>query len=235
MSNAIERHSLRPPASRLDGARAFSRAMSWICSGLSIAMLLFLAGACLWMIVLSSSDFPSCSDNVKASSGPAQRFHCKQSPSKIVIIQPRPDGTTVTTTTTYWEKKRFYPIVVLQAGLPLIPEALLALALWQAGRFFANLSKGRVLNAATVRRLRNFSLLGVVILVANPLIPVLGAAILKPVHREPVRYIFDVIHFGSWTPQFADYLNIIFATVLVAMVSVLARAAAIAEDHAQIV
>ena len=87
----------------------------------------------------------------------------------------------------------------------------------------------------TVRKLRNFSVLGVLFLALHPMAPDIAKAVLPPFHIKPPTVTWGSSDSFGWHPTLGDVMKIVFAAVLVAMVSVLARAAALAEDHAQIV
>ncbi len=214
---------------RFDGARAFSRVMAWICSCLSVLVV-----AVVGLVVLISGATLTCSSaTANANWSGKINFDCKKEPlTTTSTIQHLPDGRTVkhtTITNASLGLKGLAGLVV-----PLAPALMLGLAMWQAGRFFAQLSKGLAFHARTVARLRNFSILGVLLLGINPLTSVLNAPIEKAldIGVTTLNWNFDI---QGWHPTLPELMNIVFAATLIAMVSVLARAATIAEDHAQIV
>jgi hypothetical protein len=218
----------------LDGARAFSRAMTWICSSLSVILFAGLAGVVtIIVLVTDTTTIPCDSAGVHMIWPGDTHFDCHKDPSIQTVIEHRANGRT-TTRTTKPPAQLLGAKEVLGVALPLAPAAVLALALWQAGRFFAQLSKGRAFQARTVARLRNFSALGVLLLVLDPLMPKISATIDKALNLG-VTVVAFTPDISGWRPTLPDLLNIAFAATLIAMVSVLARAAALAEDHAQIV
>jgi hypothetical protein len=242
MSGAHARHGSGSSAAMGFGPRLFSRAMSWACLGLSALMVVVAASTGLTTVVEASGGFALC-----------------EHPAGAVAAKPCPFGVTTTTTTfqvTYAadghviarkilatpppNMMRWSPATVGSLAWVLTP-LLLAGALWQGSRFFRDLALGRVFQASTVRRLRNFSMLGVAFLLSDALLQPAVNAVLRLFGRESVRFswpftVFDAPNgHNAWTLSGGLMMEIVFSAVLVAMVSVLARAAAIAEDHAQIV
>jgi hypothetical protein len=221
------------------GARTFGRAMSWACLGLVVLMVVVAAGSVMADVTLASGGLTSCGPPIGAAA-------VRTCPSGQITMTSEvayaPDGHVMSRKVlpapppnmTRWSTTTF-------GGLAwVVTPLLLAGALWQASRFFADLACGRVFQASTVRRLRNFSLLGVAFLLSDALLESLVNAVLGLFGHETVRFAWPFmlsspyVH-GSWTLSGGLLLEIVFAAVLIAMVSVLARAAAIAEDHAQIV
>jgi len=224
-----------------DGARAFSRLMTWICLTLSVTTACAVLAVVALILIFDTSQIIPCS-NVAIGRPPIQaNFTCGVTvPTKRVTettlarANGRETSRHTTTTTTGRNPVRANPS---DLALPLLmtPPLLLAAALWQAGGFFRQLFKGWALSAVTVRRLRNFSVLGMLFLVLNPMMPDLAKAIMAPFHLQPATLTWGSSDIFGWKATVSDLLNLIFAATLIAMVSVLARAAAIAEDHAQIV
>jgi len=225
---------------RLDGAQMFSRLMAWICLALSATTACAVVGLVAVVVMLQTTDIIPC----KAANLGKPPFQASFSCSVRITQQVT---TTVTQATGGAAVRRTTTKTTTQSGpigfspgdlaLPLLvaPPLLLAAALWQAAGFFRQLFKGRAFSGLTVRLLRNFSVLGVLFLILNPMMPDMVKTMLQPFHIQPATIVWNSGDIFGWKATASDLLNIVFAAVLVAMVSVLARAAAIAEDHAQIV
>jgi hypothetical protein len=221
------------------GLRTFGRAMSWVCLGLSALLVVVAAGSVAADVTLASGGLTACGPPVGAA---AVRTCPSGSITMTSQVVYAPDGHVISRKTlpgpppdmTRWSPATF-------GGLAwIITPLLLAAALWQGSRFFADLARGRVLQASTVRRLRNFSMLGVAFLLSDALLESVVNAVLGLFSRQTVRFAWPFMirspqAQAGWTLSGSLLLEIVFAAVLIAMVSVLARAAAIAEDHAQIV
>lgn len=229
-------------AVRLDSARVFSRLMTWICLTLSVSTTIVVASLAAFLLLYETTTVIPC-QNTSVGAPPFQaKFTCRAATTTTRVTrttvtqtadQPAKTETT-TSTTTSSQPDRWNP-ADLALPILLAPPLLLAAALWQAGGFFRQLFKGCALNATTVRRLRNFSVLGVLFLVLSPMTPDIARATMAPFHLQPPTLTWGPGDIFGWKATVSDVLNLVFAATLIAMVSVLARAAALAEDHAQIV
>lgn len=222
------------------GTRIFGRAMSWACLGLAALMLIVAGG------VLRTTAATASSGSISCGHGPG-----------AIGAKPCPDGGTTTISQVVYapdghvisrkalaatppDMKRWSPGNV-GSLFGAAPPLLLALALWQGSRFFAGLGGGQVFQGSTVRRLRDFSILGVAFLLSDVLLEPLVNAVLGLTSGYSVRFQWPFMVFSSkkgisaWALSGAGVMEVVFVAVLIAMVSVLARAAALAEDHAQIV
>jgi hypothetical protein len=123
-----------------------------------------------------------------------------------------------------------------------VPLAALVFGLAQASACFVGLARGRYFERTTVRQLRNFALGGLIFMLVFPNVNAIGDSIvggvdmivnaLEPkgvsVHHATGRTSFDIAGFAAALP-------VIYALTLSVIAWVMAKAAAIAEDHAQIV
>lgn len=222
------------------GARMFGRAMSWACLGLAALMVLVAADAVATTVALRSGGLVAC-----------------ERPLGAKAPKPCPLGATTTSfQEVYAADGRLISRKALAAAPPnmqrwtpagvgslawSVTPLLLAAALWQGSRFFRDLARGQVFQAATVRRLRNFTLLGVAFLLSDALLQGLVNAVLGLFGPETIRFAWPFTMsdgpqgHSAWTLSGGLLMELVFVAVLVAMVSVLARAAALAEDHEQIV
>jgi hypothetical protein len=224
------------------GPRLFSRAMSWACLAVAVAMTLFAVGSMAMTMALASGGLTRCAS---AGSGAVVfKFNCQNSTTTTTIkkVVHMPNGrTTETVVSALTPDMPGWTSMKLAAVLGMAPPLLLAAALWQASRFFAGLAGGRTLQASTARRLRDFALLGVAFLLCDSFLEPLTNGLLRlfggyTIHLSwpYTRYESPAAH-STWVMSGSGLMEIVFAAVLVSMVSVLARAAAIAEDHEQIV
>ncbi|MFT3957266.1 MAG: DUF2975 domain-containing protein [Piscinibacter sp.] len=111
------------------------------------------------------------------------------------------------------------------AAVSVLPVAVGLYALWQLWQLFGEYAAGRVFGLAAVQRLRRFAW------------ALLGAALLAPLVRAVMSVVLTVgnppgqrmlvIGF-SWN----DYLAVLLAAVLIAIATVMAEAARVAEENA---
>jgi len=131
------------------------------------------------------------------------------------------------------------------------PVFLLALGLIEAASCLTGLSAARYFDAATVGHLRNFAVTGLLYVLLTPLMPALAnlfctaviwidAVILKawPSHRPyifsmPTSFEADAAVGGIKT--FSSFLVCLYAFTLTVIATVMAKASAIIEDHAEII
>jgi hypothetical protein len=218
----------------------FGRVMAWTCLALAILMIVAAAGGVKTTIAVSSGGLTACGQGAGSIGA---RPCVSGGMTMISQVLYAADGHVISRkplASTPPDLRRWSPgnIASLFAA---VPPLLLALALWQGSRFFAGLGSDRIFHAATVRRLRNFSILGVAFLLSDTLLEPLVNAALGLFGRESVRFQWPFMLFSSphghsaWALSGAGVMQIVFLGALIAMVSVLARAAKLAEDHAQIV
>jgi hypothetical protein len=222
------------------GMSLFNRAMSWTCLAVA-ALMLVVAGSVMWTTVATASGGAvSCGHRGEAVGAQPCQSGGMTTISQVVYA---PDGRVLSRRTlaaTPADMSRWSPGNV-GALFGAAPPVLLALALWQAGRFFAGLGGGRVFQPPTVRRLRNFLVLGIAFLLSDSLLEPLVNGVLGLFGGYSVRFHWPFAMYSSpkgasaWALSGAGVMEVVFLAALIAMVSVLARAAAIAEDHAQIV
>jgi hypothetical protein len=224
------------------GPRLFSRAMSWACLAVAAAMTVLAVGSMAMTMTLASGGLTACKS--AGSGGVVFKFNCQKDRTTTTIakVVHMPNGRTTTTVVAAptpdmpgWTSMK------LAALLGMAPPLLLAGALWPASRFFAGLAGGRTFQARTVRGLRDFAVLGVAFLLCDSFLEPLVNGVLRLFGGYGVyfswpytRYEGPAAH-STWVMSGSGLMEIVFAATLIAMVSVLARAAAISEDHAQIV
>jgi hypothetical protein len=222
---------------RLDGARMFSRLMIWVCLTTSVTITATVIALAAFLVIFETSNVIPCKNGGVTRPWVEAKFSCSTTVNTTVTTNTkgRPPTTRTTSVTSEGAEARRLSPEDLAMPLRMTPPLLLAAALWQAAGFFRQLFRGHAFSAQTVRRLRNFSVLGVLFLILNPAMPAVVKAVFLPFHIEPAAFTWGPIFILGWKANFSDLLNIVFAATLIAMVSVLARAAKIAEDHAQIV
>jgi hypothetical protein len=221
-------------------ARTFGRAMSWACLGLAAFMVVVATAAVLANGAVISGGLASCERPGATPAGRACPLGITTTSFQVTyaadghVIARRPLAAPPP------NMVRWSPANIGSLVWSVTP-LLLAGALWQGSGFFRGLARGQVFEASAVRRLRNFSMFGVAFLLSDALLESLVNAVLSLFGRESVRFswpfaVLDAAHgHSAWSLSGGVLMEMVFAAVLVAMVSVLARAAAIAEDHAQIV
>jgi len=126
----------------------------------------------------------------------------------------------------------------------LVSLSILTFGLANASGCFINLARGRFFDRRTVRSLRNFAMGGLMFVLVFPNRDALGTAAVQVVDRVMNQLNPSVVvHHGVGHDFFAiapfgtisDALIIVYALTLTTMAAVMAKAATVAEDHAQIV
>jgi len=132
-----------------------------------------------------------------------------------------------------------------------LPVFLLALGLVEASRCLKGLAAGRPFTADTVTHLRNFAIAGLLYVLLTPCMPVLASgfyAVVMPIEGWMVRtwsphHTFTFV-MPTWFEAssavggitgFSGFLIGLYAFTLAVIATVMARASAIVEDHAEII
>ncbi len=142
---------------------------------------------------------------------------------------------------------------LIQSVVSMTPAILMCYGLYQAALCFFALSRRRFLEAKTIVRLRNFSFSGLMFVLISPNIAwllselsafcgwVQARAIMAHLPNTPVHvdYGGPPIYNGLFrlfeAPSLSALLIVVYAFTLTIIVAVMAKASAMAEDHAQIV
>jgi hypothetical protein len=169
----------------------------------------------------------------RAAGGPmACRIDGDPSQCRVVRTQILPQKPAISGTIIAW----------LNIGVIFAPFVALAAGLAEATACFVGMARGRFLARDTVRHLRNFAVLGLAFLVLFPNLHAIayGADRLVDIAANflgprGVTVYDDLANFNVQIRGLTDALTMVYALALAAIVAVMTKAAAIAEDHAQIV
>jgi hypothetical protein len=130
----------------------------------------------------------------------------------------------------------------VNVGVMLTPFVALVVGLAEASACFVCMARRRFLGRGTVRHLRNFAVCGLAFVFLSPHLRALAYGLdylvdmaANALGPKNVTVYDRFADFTLATSGVSDVLTVIFALTLVVIASVMARAAAIAEDHAQIV
>jgi len=131
----------------------------------------------------------------------------------------------------------------------LVPAAVLAFGLFQAGFCFSQLAAGKYFAPKTVRYLRNFAFAGLFFVVVSPLVPFIYTAVTNTISAINLHFFTsgpgaNISLPGPYSPprfavgshtNFASFLTAIYAFTLAIIAALMTKASAIAEDNAQII
>ena len=240
MTATLAKAGPSPKASDGFATQIFGRVMAWTCVALTVLMIVAAAGGVKTTVAIASGGVAACGQG----GGPIGAKPCPSGGMTMISeVVYAPDGHVISRRplAATPPNQRGWSAGNIASLFAAVPPVLLAVALRQGSRFFAGLGGGRMFHAATVRRLRNFSILGVAFLLSDTLLEPLVNAGLGLFGRESVRFQWPFMLFDSakgrseWALSGSGVMQVVFLAVLIAMVSVLARATAIVDDHAQIV
>ena len=132
-----------------------------------------------------------------------------------------------------------------------VPVFILVMGLIEAARCLNALAAGRYFDAVTVRRLRNFAVAGLLYVILTPCMPVIANLVCYL-----VTWV-DILIIRTWPPQhgwtlfmpsyfeanadlfgikvYSGFLILLYAFTLTMIATVMARASAIVDDHAEII
>lgn len=132
-----------------------------------------------------------------------------------------------------------------------VPVFLLAIGLVEAARCLNGLAGGRYFSAATVTHLRNFAICGLLYVLLTPCMPAVASLFCNALiwintllvkHWPPnhpftfsLPTSFEADAFLGGVKEFSGFLIGLYAFTLAVIASVMAKASAIVDDHAEII